>query len=237
MFIKVNLNTVKAVLSEYAIPKSEISAFAKVVRAQILNEVQANLIKSAKSKLKSTRNIYISGISRKDNQIEIVGFLPNAIESGMSGFDMKEGFAKSPKAKKSKTGGWYLTIPFRLGTPNSSGVNFPAMPREIYRAILAAKKPDLTNYPPNTRGSFSDVNTKKVWEQYENKFSVFSGVTRTNINPETNRSTYHTFRRVSSNSDSNSFIHSGIRAYNLLDQAWKDTDVDKIIDDNLNALL
>jgi len=174
---------------------------------------------------------------RKTNTVELKGFLPNAIESGLSAFDMKEGFANSPKAKRTKSGGWYLTIPFRIGTPNSSGQNFPAMPADVYQAIRAGRKADVSNLPSNVRGVVSDPARGKVWESYASKTSIFEGVTQTSNNPDTNRSTYGTFRRVSNKSDANSWIHTGIQARNLFDKAWEDTDIDKIINDGVDAFI
>lgn len=234
--IKIKLDTVISVLKDFDPPTSELEAFAKVVKGKILTEVYANLVQSAKQKLTTSRQEYIKGITLDEDSIYLIGELPNAVEDGCGPFDQKIGFANSSKIKKGKRGGWYLTIPFRIGTPNSGGVLSSAiMPRDIYDAIRSKKAVDLSNTPPQTRGSVTDSKTGKIWEEYQNKYSVFAGITQ-NKNTETNRSTYNTFRRVSDKSDPNSWIHPGIQAHNLMDLSWANTDIDKIINEGLELL-
>jgi len=236
--IKINLNDVKNVLSEYAITSSEINAFSKVVRGQIMSEVYKNLVSAAKTNLTKTKKQYIEGIRVNSNSIYLEGFLPNAVESGLGAFDMKNGFQKSSKAKRGKNGGWYLTVPFRIGTPNSSGIQVAnVMPSDVYRAIKMKKVFNSNKHTPGMRGAVSNTSTGKVWEEYAHKYSFFEGIVQTNRNVSTNRSTYNTFRRVSSNSDANSWIHSGIKAHNLFDEAWRNTDIEGIIDKSLDAFV
>lgn len=234
--ITIKLHTVQAVLSDFDIPISELNAFAKVVKGQILTEVYSNLVQAAKQKLSTSRAQYIAGITLDEDSIYLEGFLPNAVEDGVSGYDMKGNFEKSDKVKRSKNGGWYLTIPFRIGTPNAGGIlTSSIMPREVYNAIRNGKKANTNDLPVKTRGAVTDLNTGKIWEQYENKFSIFAGITQKK-NEVTNRSTYSTFRRVSSNSDPNSWINSGIAAHNLFDEAWANTDIDRIINEGIDIL-
>jgi hypothetical protein len=233
--IKINLDTVKSVLQEYDIPTSELNAFTKVVRGEIMFELRNNLILVAKQKLKTSKSDYINSIVLTKNVLSLNGDFANAIESGSQPYDMKVGFENSSKKKRSLSGGWYLTIPFRIGTPSSSGVQSSAvMTRSIYDQIRAGKRPDTSNQPPKTRATVSN-SSGKIWEQYVNKYSVFDGIVQ-NKNPITGKSTYNTFRRVSDKSDPNSWIHPGIQAHNLMDEAWKKTEVDKIIDDAIEIL-
>ena len=123
-----------------------------------MNEVSAavygNWVALAKQNLKSTLPEYLQHLhqvdkGRLEKQIVLSGVLPTMIENGASAFDMKEGFRKSQKAvltvpvynKKGalvKEGGWYLTVPFRIGVPGTLGqAGFSgAMPQEIYDLVL-----------------------------------------------------------------------------------------------------
>jgi hypothetical protein len=232
--LKINLAPVKAVLSEYDISRSEIKAYANVVRSSILHEVHKNLIKIVSNELRSTKGIYLNSIVVTKNQIYLKGLMANAIEGGGEPYDMKIGFSKSYKIKRKKDGGWYLTIPFSIGTPNSTGAETSAvMSWSIYRAIKAGRKPDLKNYPPNSRPRVEN-SVGHVFEEYQHKASIFEGIKTTKMNSGLN--SYNTFRRVSDKSPPNSWINRGITARNFMDKAWQQTDVAKIIDDSIDLL-
>jgi len=232
--IKIELDIVKSFLSQYISDDEELKAFSEVVRSQILDSVQINMMRIARQELNSTKNIYINSISRTDDEISLEGYLANAIEEGSAPFDMKEGFRNSPKVKINKQGGWYLTIPFRINTPNAP--QGTRMPREIYQAIKNGRKPKI-DMPLGERPQVSDPATGRIWEMYRHKSSIFEGIQRTSHNAETNRSTYGTFRRVSNNSDPNSWINRGIKAHNIIDKAWAATDIEKIINDGVDIFL
>ena len=60
--------------------------------------------------------------------IVLVGWLPNAIENGWAGGDMKPALLSGRNARVSKDGlSVYNTVPFRHGTPGTTGRNFQAM--------------------------------------------------------------------------------------------------------------
>lgn len=232
--LKINLQAVKNVLKEYELSSSDRNSIAKNLREEIIQNFYANLTQLANQRLKSSKGIYINSIGVTSNTVTLYGFLPNAVEKGMSPFDMKLGFGNSQKIKFNKKGGWYLTVPFRIGTPNSSGIYMPVMPRQIYNAVRAGKSYSTKEYTATTRPEVS--NGKQVWGAYTAKTSIFSGI-KQNYNPQTGKSTYNTFRRVGINSESNAFIHPGIKAKNLFDEAWKQTDISAIIDNAINSML
>ena len=94
--------------------------------------------REAQRGLKSTSRDYIAGIQEEFDQgkytITLKGTLPNIIEQGFRGGDMRDWMLKSPKARKGRNGR-YLIIPFRHGTPGTSGRNVgPAMPTSIHAA-------------------------------------------------------------------------------------------------------
>jgi hypothetical protein len=242
MKLKINLAEVKNVLGDFEITKSQGKAIAGLVRQQIINTFYNNLVIAAKKKLRSTRGQYIAGINIRNNVVFLQGFLPNAIESGLSGRDMKQFFKNSNKVKFTKKGGWYLTIPFRFTTPNSSGVNFQKMPVDVYRIVKNkgvftasdSKSPEKYS-TTKTRNAFTDLLSKTTFPQSQNKTNNLEGLRKTSGSG--GKSTYNTFRRVGSKSSPDSWISRGIIAHNLFDQAWKGTDVNGIINENIDNLL
>lgn len=92
-------------------------------------------IRAAGEKLMTTRRDYIAGIQaveygKGEFSISLVGTLPNIVENGMARTDMHDTLlgpnvptvsrgqrGKHPK----KGGGFYRSIPFRAGTPTSTG--------------------------------------------------------------------------------------------------------------------
>lgn len=63
--------------------------------------------------------VYTKGISVgvQENppslKVVIRGEVPNALEEGFAGFDIKPGLLDSPRAKESKTGGKYIDVPLK----------------------------------------------------------------------------------------------------------------------------
>ena len=56
--------------------------------------------------------------------ITLIDWLPNAIEKGWSGMDLKPALLDGRNAKDMKGGGRYNIVPFRHGSPGTSGRNF-----------------------------------------------------------------------------------------------------------------
>lgn len=227
--------------------------------------IYANWEALAKKKLKSTREEYIQNIihvdkGRFNKQIILTGVVPNMVEQGASAFDIKEGFRKSPKVRYTipvygkkgnmlRSGGdWYLTIPFRIGVPGTLGqAGFTGqMPQEIYdimrkrgnRIALRADEIPAPYNIPQTRAAIQATPQNPYYAQYTHKSSIYEGLTkRTAQYGKTTQNTYGTFRRAGANSDPLSWIHKGISAYRLADEAVKITDVDTIVENEVTTFL
>ena len=100
------------------------------LKAYVIQELSVGLAENWQSQaalgLRGARSEYIAGLKvfeegRFKGGVQLIGWLPNAIESGLAAFDMKVGFYRSPKAKRKKDGGVYLVIPHRLAAPESLG--------------------------------------------------------------------------------------------------------------------
>ena len=227
--------------------------------------IYANWEALAKKKLKSTREEYIQNIihvdkGRFNKQIILTGVVPNMVEQGASAFDIKDGFRKSPKVRYTipvygkkgnmlRSGGdWYLTIPFRIGVPGTLGqAGFTGqMPQEVYdimrkrgnRIALRADEIPAPYNIPQSRAAIQATPQNPYYAQYTHKSSIYEGLTkRTAQYGKTTQNTYGTFRRAGANSDPLSWIHKGISAYRLADEAVKITDVDTIVENEVTTFL
>ena len=227
--------------------------------------IYANWEALAKKKLKSTREEYIQNIihvdkGRFNKQIILTGVVPNMVEQGASAFDIKEGFRKSPKVRYTipvygkkgnmlRSGGdWYLTIPFRIGVPGTLGqAGFTGqMPQEVYdimrkrgnRIALRADEIPAPYNIPQSRAAIQATPQNPYYAQYTHKSSIYEGLTkRTAQYGKTTQNTYGTFRRAGANSDPLSWIHKGISAYRLADEAVNITDVDTIVENEVTTFL
>lgn len=212
--IKIKLNTVKNILKEYEVPKEHISDFGRVVRAGIITDVYNNAVRIAETELNTSRQAYLNGIKVTPTTIEVVGFLPNAVENGLPTFDMKVGFGNSNKKKFNRKGNWYLTIPLQGEVLQ---VQQTFMPKDILYTLKGYNK--LTKDVA--------INTlKQIEDRFQNNEVNFSK----NVNMVPN------FRRVGEKTDPSRFIHPGITARNILERAWQQSTIDDIIDRAIDTL-
>lgn len=222
----------------------------------VVSEYQIRWQNLISSELHKTRNEYKRGVFIERESPLSVTFgltnrsssIPLMIEEGQPPFDEKEGFRNSPKRKIAQDGGWYIDIPFRHATPEvvaDSGLFASIMPRQIYNAVQKTGRLGSGNLPE----SFSEKGQRKAINRlgvnkpaYMHKASIYEGLTKVNIASTQNekRSGYFTWRRVSENSDPNSWWNGGIVPYKLMDKALEqakiDVVADKVIDQFLNAM-
>lgn len=229
--LKINIKDTRGVLKDFSIPDNFKRELSKQLQQTILQEMKNNIIDEASRTLKSSRQEYIDSVVVTSNSIELNGWLANSIEEGISAYDLKNGFSKSPKKKPSKKGGWYLTIPLPVGTPRQT--QGTRMTWGVYRAVLRGKKYDSGT--SSQRPAFSVLNTGTVYPAYQHRNPILQGINR-RATP-TGRSTYNTFRRVSNNSDPASWIHRGILPHRIFDKSWKKLDLQQIIQQVISSNL
>lgn len=251
--------------SQFGISAQQLDQLTEICVKAVTAVVYANWQALAKQQLKSTLPEYLQNIILVDKgrfakQIVLTGILPNMIEQGASAFDMKQGFKNSPHAKQiipvynkkngqiRKAGGWYLTIPFRHGTPGIVGQAGFAneMPQEVYdimRKRTSGVPLSRVEIPspydvPRSREAIEATDKNPYYPAYKHKSSIYDGLTKfTGQYAKTTQNTYGTFRRASSNSDPNSWIHKGIKAYKLADEAVEKTDVQTIVENEVTTFL
>lgn len=156
-----------------------------------------------------------------------------SIEEGIKPYDMKIGLLSSPKAKTSKQGGKYLTVPFRHGTPQTTAL--PAMPQSVYNqaknlgysrrnnflvSFVTGRKYSWGGKLPKTSEGQRSHNTPHRGAGYTWKTGMYSGMVKTGRNKH---SQYLTFRRVSSNSDPASWQHPGVQPRHIREAVIENT--------------
>lgn len=89
---------------------------------QVANSALGRWDQLARETLKTGRSDYLKGLQDTDSfkqtgrheyEIALVGFLPNALESGMDKLDLKPGLLGGKSAKVGRSGFRYATVPFR----------------------------------------------------------------------------------------------------------------------------
>ena len=193
---------------------------------QWCNQVRLNLTRNQQEYIDEIQvdhimdNTYTIGI--EDDSIA------GKIEGGSPSWDMKPNFAKSAKAKQKKNGGWYLTIPFKLGTPNAinaAGTFSAILPRSVYNAV----RKSLENNTPIQLPPKYDVLSKP-----HHKGPIFGGI---NASPNINGGqSYNTFRRVSDKSDPISWIYPARPGKHILQKVLAGLNIDAIIKQELDKL-
>lgn len=257
MTIDLNIDDI---ISEFSLPTNIGDFIVKDTVAKVTDEIFRNWQLQASKGLGSTRNEYINNLQVINNgdyskTILLTGKLPNMLEKGCTAFDMKVGFENSSKVKYSyhtdKNGNliasWYLTIPFRIGTPGIVGENSAfssIMPTEIYGLVSkmpsgdSLKKADIPSpYDiPSSRKAI--VLPNRIIPEYQHKHSIYEGLgKKTAAYGKTTQNTYVAFRRVSGNSDSNSWIHPGIEAKDFMGKALAETNLQLISENNVDKIL
>jgi len=242
---------------QFGLTANEINVLTESCINAVAGEIY-NLWQSlAKKELKSTvpeylQNLNIVDKGKLNKNIVLTGVVPNMVEQGASPFDMKDGFKKSPNVhytvpKYTKRGNvispggdWYMTIPFRIGTPGIVGqAGFSnEMPMEVYKVMknqipgLPLNKSEIPSpYDiPKSREAIYQ-NNQLLYAEYRHKNSIYEGmIKQTATYAKTRQNTYKTFRRVSKNSDPMSWIHKGIEARHLAEKAANGCDVDTIVE-------
>jgi len=238
--IKINIAGLMPVAGyDEAAIRERVHTLAEMARGEWVRQAQQNLGSSAVE--------YINGIqpvAMKGNwaTVALVGAFPNDIEKGKAPFDMKPGLLAGPNAKKGKSGSRYNTVPFRHGTPGTTGkrVGTP-MPvthttakgkpaSAIYSAAKSLKasvemSSGKTAWGGRT-GGFGGYGTRTQLPvkggrpgAYTWKSSPFAGMVKTSKTyGKATQNQYTTFRRVSDNSDPNSWWHPGFQAKNLVER-------------------
>jgi hypothetical protein len=208
--------------------KERLYTLAEMARGEWIRVAQKNLGSSSIDYIAGIQPVFMGP---KWAMITLTGSLPNDIENGKGPYDMKPGLLAGPNAKTTKGGVRVNTVPFRHGTPGTTGKRVGApMPLThmtdkgkkasfIYTAAKKLKVSTETAWGGRT-DNFGGYGMKTQMPvsggrpgAYSWKSSPYAGMVK--IAKTYGKKTQHqyaTFRRVSDNSDPNSWWHPGIEA-------------------------
>lgn len=241
--IPINID-LTGVIKEFGLRPSVAQDLREFVVKESLAHVAKNWDTEAKNNLTKSREEYRRSLivvdkGRFEGMIILNGVVPNMIEQGASPFDMKMGFSKSAKKHLKANGGWYLSIPFRIGIPTTLGesaVFSGIMPPEVYNEVKKENivtKQSILNLPQNVqqpRIRRTVTIKSQTFEEYKSKTSIFVGVRKNSKQYQSaNQNTYSSFRRVSENSDKNVFIHTGITARKFSEKAIEKSNFPQLV--------
>lgn len=231
---------------QFSLSKEQVESVCDNIAKGLAASYARNLQDEANIALHQTKQRYVKNIRVIDSgRLEGTVMLDYSkdklvkmLEEGASPFDIKQGLMNSSKVKVGKNGKRYITVPFRWGTPGAVGdadVFSGTMPTEVYSAVRSMRQtipvsgggmrtPGLnTSAAPSMRNTIADSAGKVLFNEYKHKTSLYSGITQQR-DGATGQNRYFSFRRVSTNSDSNAFIHPGIEQYHLVQKALSSFD-------------
>lgn len=244
-----------ALSEEFNLTREDVDNMKQAVVQTVTKVVHTAWREQAKRSLGSTRDQYMNSIivgenGPFENTLTLVGFLPNMLENGRDPYDMKKGFEASSKKiiTRDKDGnmGWYLTIPFTFAQSGSIGESQSftgVMPKDIQKVLKSKQKKQghsaslsLSDIPsqfkvPTARPATKLLDSVMI-PKYEHKSSIYEG-----LQQKSKGGPVMSFRRVSNNSDDNSWIHTGIKAYNLAEKALNDAKIPEVVGDVIDSYL
>jgi len=243
------LISIKAKIIEMGFNPEEIEAvstgaFVRMVGA-VAMKAQAEWIRLAQARLKSSREEYVNGLRKKESliirsigetvvfEVSLVGKMPNNFEFGMDAFDMKTarpGWLGGKKARTGKDGKKYVIIPFRHSLSSNARLAYTGKAKA---ADLKSELRDVVkDYGLNrsvraaTGGAFASGIVKRgpklplsamTRKHFPTaKTHPLSNLTRVQKGGKSGGGQLMTFRVMSENSDPGSWMHPGIKAANLL---------------------
>lgn len=249
MITQIDIDT-KGLSSQFDLDKGDIDDLLEYTAKQVTAEFAYLWGREAKQSLGSTRNEYINAI-QIDTRGRFTGvaylnpaaWLPNALEVGASGYDMKQGLLASAKVKVGKSGP-YITIPFRFsgsGSIGESSVFSGITPPEIERAVgKSSSKGGLgiseipSKYQMPKAAAFNTGVMKSV--SFEKRVdlqtkSIYEGMKKSASGG------YINFRRVSLRSAAHSFQHPGFEPRDFAYKALPKLDIEGLLTASIDGFL
>lgn len=246
------------VVQEFTLNQDESNLLATAIIDSVVQEYSMKWQDLVNKELKSSRPEYLKamyierpsateavfGLSARESKLALM------IEEGHGPWDEKPFLLGSLKAKRTKDGKPFLTVPFRHATPQAiaeAGIFSSIMPQDIYQLAKNSPMPLKRSQLPESQqipGVRKEINVPglKVPE-YIHKAAKYEGLVRVEASSSENenRGQYMTFRRVSDNSDPNSWFNGGIIAKRLMDRALEIAQIDRVadmaIDETLERIL
>lgn len=216
-------------IDDLFLDQGDVKVLSKFVLDRIADRYMYLWEKSVDEQLHSTRSLYKRSMSYQYvDDFNIIftlsgkgeGRLALMIEQGATSFDLKDGMRRSPKAHNPGQQNWWISVPFRQATSEAlaesvifagkldpqvqdiakrqtAGVSFSQLPEQLQQR--------LTRPAINSGG--------KVIPEYQHKSPIQQGVVH---GKQQFHGQYHTFRRISENSEQYSWIHKGFTEHDFM---------------------
>ena len=164
--------------------------------------IEDNYVKGLAHKLKET---FGSAVNSNGNYIGITyRILQDASNNSIGFYDLKTAFARSPKAKTSKSGGWYLVIPIKNKAKqlrSAYGSNLWNTISHTEFGTTSGQQANIARFQKILMNS--DMNNSPLAYQWKS-----ANVTRVQMGNSATRGQYINFRTVSNKSNPNSWLNS-----------------------------
>jgi hypothetical protein len=226
-------------IQEFSMNQEQAQGLASFLIESIATEYMDAWEKTVDSELTQTQDVYKSAMKVEYPDYKSCVFILEGkgdrkmalmLEMGVSPFDMKDGFSRSSKRKKSKTrpGGWFLHVPFRLATAQAlatSNIFSGQMPKPIEN--LAKNLPGksqlkIADIPEEfqIKGMRKEIVTKDtIFPAYVHKSTMYEGIQHS---PKQNHGQYVKFRTVANTEGQEmAWVHPGFKEYNLMGKAME----------------
>lgn len=164
--------------------------------------IENNYVKGLANELKKT---FGSAVNSNGNYIGITHrILQDASNNSIGLYDLKTAFARSPKAKTSKSGGWYLVIPIKNKAKqlrSAYGSNLWNTISHTEFGTTSGQQANIARFQKILMNS--DMNNSPLAYQWKS-----ANVTRVQMGNSATRGQYINFRTVSDKSNPNSWLIS-----------------------------
>lgn len=164
--------------------------------------IENNYVKGLANELKKT---FGSAVNNNGNYIGITyRILQDASNNSIGFYDLKTAFARSPKAKTSKGGGWYLVIPIKNKAKqlrSAYGSNLWNTISHTEFGTTSGQQANIARFQKILMNS--DMNNSPLAYQWKS-----ANVTRVQMGNSATRGQYINFRTVSDKSNPNSWLIS-----------------------------
>lgn len=165
-------------------------------------KIENSYVRGLADELKKT---FGNAVNSGDNYVGITyRILGNASSNGIGFYDLKTAFARSPKAKTSKDGGWYLVVPIKNTAKqlrSAYGSNLWNTISHTEFGTTSGQQANIARFQKILMNS--DMNNTPLAYQWKS-----ANVTRVQMGNSTTRGQYINFRTVSDKSNPNSFLVS-----------------------------
>jgi len=227
---------INPVIQELQLSDEEINSLGRMLLDRVADVYMQKWEQLVDKNLHSTRQDYKAGMDFRYTSDLSASFVLEGkersrlglmIEEGASPFDIKKGMENSSKKTVKKDGGWDITVPFRHSTPEAIGeaaIFSSKLPERVYSVAkenkgAAVQKEQLPSENQKLEIRPEIKTDEGIIPSYEHKSPIYQGLVKTT---KKNHETYHTFRRISNNSDKNSWIHKGFTPHKFMEKALQE---------------